>query len=322
MRVIVYGLGAIGGCVGALLQRGGTEVLGIARGAQLEAVQAHGLHLRAPGLDEVVPLPCVAAPGEVDWRAGDVILLCMKTQHTIPALEALRDAGVTTQPIFCMQNGVTNEDMALRMFPNVHGATVMMPATYLHPGRVVCFGQPKFGVFDLGRYPRGSDDADAALAARMDRAGMAGFVQEAVMASKYGKLLVNLGNILQAALGRGADFGDLPARLRSEALAVFDAAGIVWEDKGDADPRRKALMTPVDVEGETRQGGSSAQSLLRGAGSIETDFLNGEITRLGRLYGIATPVNAAMQGLGARLVRDGLRPGQLTLAEIEHLIAP
>ncbi len=39
MRVIVYGLGAIGGAVAAALALAGQEVVGIARGAQLDAVR-------------------------------------------------------------------------------------------------------------------------------------------------------------------------------------------------------------------------------------------------------------------------------------------
>lgn len=316
MRVVVYGLGAIGGSVAALLARSGVEVVAIARGAMLEAVRADGLRLKAPGLEMVEHLACVGHPAEIDWRADDMVLLCMKTQHTPGALEDLRAAGVTDQPLFCLQNGVTNEDLALRLFPNVHGVTVMMPATYLHPGKVVCNGAPKFGVFDLGRYPRGADAADQALAMVLDGAGMAGFVRADVMASKYGKLLVNLGNILEASLGRGADFGDLPARLKAEAEAVLRAAGIRVERREDADPAKRALMNGTEVAGEARPGGSSAQSLLRGAGSIETDWLNGEIVRLGRLHGVPVPVNAAMQALGARLVREGLHPGALTLEAV------
>ena len=43
------------------------------------------------------------------------------------------------------------------------------------------------------------------------------------------------------------------------------------------------------------QGGSSWQSLARGAGSIEAEYLNGEIVLLGGLYGVATPVNELLQ---------------------------
>ena len=37
-----------------------------------------------------------------------------------------------------------------------------------------------------------------------------------------------------------------------------------------------------------------------GSGSIETDYLNGEIVLLGRLHGVPTPVNALLQQLSAQ----------------------
>jgi 2-dehydropantoate 2-reductase len=66
----------------------------------------------------------------------DAILLTMKTQHTLAALERLRAAGVREQPIFCVQNGIANERFVLRRFPEVHGVTVMMPASFVIPGEV------------------------------------------------------------------------------------------------------------------------------------------------------------------------------------------
>ncbi|MFL4997556.1 MAG: ketopantoate reductase family protein, partial [Microvirga sp.] len=46
MRIIVYGVGAIGGTVAAALALSGQEVIGIARGAHLKAIQSDGLLLR------------------------------------------------------------------------------------------------------------------------------------------------------------------------------------------------------------------------------------------------------------------------------------
>jgi len=76
-------------------------------------------------------------------------------------------------------------------------------------------------------------------------------------------------------------------------------------------------MRQLPVAGVDRTGGSSTQSLARGAGSIETDWLNGEIVLLGRLHGVPTPANAWCAALGARLVREKLAPGAIPLAEIE-----
>jgi 2-dehydropantoate 2-reductase len=317
MRFIIYGVGAIGGTVAAALALSGHEVVGIARGAQLKAIQDNGLLLRTPEKAARATFPCVADPTDIALRPDDAILLTMKTQDTVAALERLRAAGGNAQPIFCMQNGVANERFALRLFPNVHGVTVIMPAGYATPGEVNAFSTPRHGVFDIGRYPKGRDEHDEALAQALEAANIAAFVTPEVMQSKYGKLILNLGNILEATLGPDVDAKRFAALLRAEAEAAFSAAGIAWRDVGAADPRREQLMRPRPIEGVGRSGNSSAQSLSRGTGSIETDYLNGEIVLLGRLHGVPAPANAYFVGLSTRMVRDRLKPGAITQDEVE-----
>ena len=48
MRIIIYGVGAIGGTVAAALALSGQDVIGIARGPHLEAIKANGLLMRTP----------------------------------------------------------------------------------------------------------------------------------------------------------------------------------------------------------------------------------------------------------------------------------
>jgi 2-dehydropantoate 2-reductase len=317
MRIIVYGVGAIGGTIAAAAALANREVVGIARGAQLDAIRSEGLLLRTPGRAARATFPCVADPAEIDWRPDDAILLTMKTQDTRPALDRLRAAGVVEQPIFCVQNGVANERLALRRFPEVHGVTVMMPASLLAPGEVGAFSTPRHGIFDIGRYPHGHNRHDDALAEVCEAANIGAFVTPDVMPSKYGKLLLNLNNILEAALGVGADTKPFAARLRTEAEAVYRAAGIRWQDVGAADPRRDALMRQAPIAGVARSGGSTTQSLARGAGSVETDYLNGEIVLLGRLHGVPVPANSYVLALSARLVRENLPPGSIPVTEME-----
>lgn len=319
MRFIVHGVGAIGGTFAAALARAGHDVLGIARGKMLEAVrQQGGLTFRTPAGSALVRFPVVGAPDEVAFRPDDVIFLAMKGQDTATALEALRAAGVTTQAIVCAQNGVNNERLALRLFPNVYGMTVMLPADYVTPGEVICYGTPRLGMLDLGRYPHGLDDNVAAIATAMQSANFAAFPLEQVMPSKYGKLRDNLGNVVEAALGHGSRSGPLIDAIHAEAERVYQAAGIHWVAVGNADPRRKGLMEMGAVDGVTRTGGSSVQSLKRATGSIETDYLNGEIVLLGRLHGIPTPLNAGLVAIGHELVQQAARPGSMTEAELRE----
>ena len=72
----------------------------------------------------------------------------------------------------------------------------------------------------------------------------------------------------------------------------------------------------------SRPGASSWQSLARGTGSIEADYLNGEIVLLGRLFGVPTPVNLLLQQLAAAAAREGDRPGSLEVDELIRMLPP
>lgn len=313
MRFIVYGIGAIGGTIASALSLSGQQVVGIARGKMLEAIQRDGLKFRTTEGDNLVRLECVGTPAEISFRPDDVIFLTMKSQDTGAALIELRNAGVRNQAVICSQNGVANERAALRLFPNVYAMTVMCPADYTTPGEVVCYGTPNYAMMDVGRYPTGTDNSLDAIVATLQAARFAVFPMADVMGSKYAKLLENLGNVIDAALA-----GNLAARrfhdlAKQEALAAYAAAGITnLFDVGMASDRRKGVMEMGRVEGARRAGSSSRQSLLRGAGSIETDFLNGEIVLLGRLHGVPTPLNVKLCELGRDLTASGVQPGSFT----------
>jgi 2-dehydropantoate 2-reductase len=320
VRFIIYGVGAIGGTLAGFLSRAGHPVAGIARGAQLEALQHNGLLLRTPAGEFRTHFPVAADPADLDIGADDVIILAIKGQDSAGALERLRAAGVTRQPIVCAQNGVDNERAALRLFPNVYAMTVIIPADFVRAGEVATFGTPRPGLLDIGRYPAGSDATARAIAAPLEAAGFTVNVDANVMASKAGKLVSNLGNVLDAAIGPIKSDDPLYVAARAEAETVYRAAGIDHESLADQDVRRTNCFRLGEVPGIDRLGSSTAQSLARGTGSVETDYLNGEIVLLGRLHGVPTPVNAALAALGHRLIAERLAPRSLTLADVEAMI--
>ena len=312
MRYVIYGAGAVGGVIGGRLFQAGHDVVLIARGAHLDAIRRDGLRFESPSGDETLAIAAAGQPSEVDFRDGDVVILAMKAQDTSDALDALRASAGDAIPVFCAQNGVANERMALRRFANVYGVMVMLPATHLEPGVVQANASNKTGILEIGRYPEGVDDLARAVAAEVTSADFSSNAVERVMRWKYAKLLGNLNNSVQAACGPGSDIADITARLRDEALACYQAAGIDCATADEMRARRSDTVRFDPSAGPQRQGGSSWQSLARGAGSIETDYLNGEIALLGRLHGVPTPANAAMQRIAERLVREGAAPASLT----------
>jgi len=316
-RYVIYGAGAVGGTIGGRLASGGHDVVVIARGDHGRVVRDDGLLLRSPTGDETVRVDCVACPGDVSFGPDDVVVLAMKTQDTLAALDELRAAAGSSIAVVCAQNGVENERLALRRFHRVYAMCVMLPATHLEPGVVVVSSSPVSGILDLGRYPTGTDATAEAIAGDLEASTFKSNADPAVMRRKYAKLLMNLGNALEAACGAGARGSALGERARAEAIACFAAAGIDAATPEEDRERRANWLTLGPVAGQTRSGGSSWQSLARGTGSIETDYLNGEIVLLGRLHGVPTPVNSILCEVAAELARSGAAPGSLDLGDLE-----
>lgn len=321
MRFVIYGIGAVGGTLAVRLAHAGYEVAGIARGEQLEKISQNGLTLRTPDGDVTAQFACAPSPKALGLRKDDAVFLCMKSQNTESALEDLRAAGAVSQSIFCVQNGVENERMASRYFANVYGVAVMMPCDYATPGEVLAFGTPKAGLFDVGRFPAGQDETLSQVGAALEAANFAVFAQDDIMASKYGKLLLNLGNVLDASFPDKHAYKPWQDKALAEAKSIYEAAGIKWREVGFDDPRRTEFLNYGEIPGAKRLGSSSRQSLLRNAGSIETDFLNGEIALIARLNDMDAPINAALCRIAAKLVSGDIKMGTVTDLMLEEEIA-
>ncbi len=319
MRFVVYGAGAIGGLVGALLAEAGEDVLLIARGEHAAAIRRAGLAVESPDGRRVISLPVVEGPAAA-VQAGDVVLLAMKSQDTAAALSALRRAAPPSTPVVCLQNGVDNERAALRLFAGVYGVCVMCPATHLEPGVVQAFSSPTPGLLDVGRYPTGVDSLCSDLAAAFRAATFESVERSDIMRWKYRKLLMNLGNAVEA-LCDGPGRSEIARLAQEEGVACLRAANIDVATEEEDATRRGDLLRLGAIGGRERAGGSSWQSLQRGAGSIESDYLNGEVVLLGRLHGIPTPVNGLLQELAWDRTLSGAGPGSLSAAALLERLA-
>ncbi len=319
MRYVILGAGAIGSVIGGRLFENGHDVVLVARGAHLAALAGEGLELRDP--DRSVKLPVATAPNaaQAGLRPGDVVVLATKTQHTEALLVELQACAPPGTPVVCAQNGVENARLALRRFENVQAMRVFRPATHRTPGVVEVPSSPLTGLLDIGRYPTGLDDVSEKVAADLNASGFDSIPDSNVMARKYLKLLSNLGNALQAACGTGADdpaAAELWRRAQEEGSRCLEAAGIeVADPDGDA-ARRAALGAPRPVGGHDLSHGSSWQSLARGTGNIEADWLNGEIVLLGRLHGVATPVNELLRSTANRMATERVAPGSIAAEDL------
>jgi 2-dehydropantoate 2-reductase len=317
VRFVVYGAGAVGGVIGARLFQAGHEVVLIARGAHYEAIRERGLRFVCHDEDVTLPVPVVSHPREIRFTRDDVVLLAMKTQHSADALVDLANAASSNQlAVVCAQNGVENERLAMRWFADVYAMCVMCPSGHLEPGVVEAFASPIAGLLDIGRYPAGLDDRARAIAAALETATFKSEPRDDIMRWKYAKLVMNLANAANALCGSSPTMADISVRARREAEAVLVAARIEVATTDEDTQRRGDLLQTKPYGAGTGRGSSTWQSLRRGTGSVETDYLNGEIAMLGRRYGVPTPVNELLQRLCSVHAHLGLPPGSLEPADL------
>ena len=138
-RILVWGVGAIGGTVAAYLRRAGLDVTVVdANTAHVQAIRERGLNITGPIETFTQPLPAFAP----DKFAGvwDTIFLCVKALHTEAAarqiLPHLAEQGV----VVSLQNGFNELAIAEAIGrERTMGAFVNFGADVLEPG-VVHFG--------------------------------------------------------------------------------------------------------------------------------------------------------------------------------------
>jgi 2-dehydropantoate 2-reductase len=339
-RYVIVGAGAIGGGIGARLVQAGLPTVLIARGEHLAAMQRDGLRLRTPHEDVTLPVSAVGSIAELTLGTDDVILLSTKTQQVLDVLPEVADEPVHDDtgtvvgragellPVFLATNGVSAERLAARYVRRVFGVCIWMPAVHLQPAEVIIRGVPMSGILHLGRVPAEQVvPSDRALleevAADWQNATFDIALPADVMAWKYRKLISNIANVVDALVDDPRAARSVVTAADAEARAVLAAARItVVDDETEAAARAQGFtVEPVPGLEDARLGSSTWQSLSRGTGSLETDYLNGEIVRIAHEQGMPAPVNALLARLARAVVRDGRGPGTRSADELVEVVA-
>jgi 2-dehydropantoate 2-reductase len=303
MRWIIVGPGAVGGLLAARLIGAGETVHLVGRGARAEAIARAGLTLRSPTGTRVFRPAGVHSGIAVD--GADIVVLAVKSQDTRAAIAALRGELGT---VVCAQNGVTNEDEAARAFATVIGAMVWTPVLHLDPG-VVCSYAMRDAMLRVG------GEGAEAIAATFARAGFDAQVVADVMRWKRGKLLTNLGNALDALVVPPVP-DELHARVVVEGEAVLRASGLGYLAPKTLIADAVARVPDVPLDGVRRPGGSTWQSVARGAGAGEIAYFNGYIAELGARVSVTAPLNRKLAEIA---LRPGLQPRSIAARTVSSV---
>ncbi|MFC0450872.1 ketopantoate reductase family protein [Rhodococcus jostii] len=323
-RYVVVGAGAVGATLAAQFHLNGIDYVLVARGDTYRALKSEGLRYVRPEGEIRVPVDVVDGPEAVTLRRGDVLVLAVKAQQADQALhdwawrpvEGSDEAAARVVPVVTLQNGIESERTALRRFHHVYGASIWIPGTHVEPGRVIAAGTPAVALVWLGRYPSGADDRAESIAADLRRVDVTTQVVDDIQRWKATKLIGNLLNAVDIFEADDTEIEATTGALESEAFAVLAAAGITLADHATEATQDRSGLSIAPIDGHSVERKSTWQSLARGSDTVETDYLNGEISLLGRLHGVPTPVNDRLQEALGRASLDREAPGSRRLADV------
>lgn len=297
------GAGALGGYFGGRLAAAGHDVTLIARGAHLDAIRERGLRIRSLRGDLHLPsIPATDDPA----TAGpvDVVMFMVKNYDVETSAEAIAPMLADETMVVTCQNGVSAADRlgaivgAERVVPGV----ARIPANIPEPGVInhpALFDMLAFGEPDGRVTPRIERFRDA-----INGAGATAVVPENIIHDLWAKF------VMQATFAGITTLTRLnigPLRENADTRALMTAAMEETERVGRAvmPDLPGALVEQAWKILDKLHGTNHASMLddLNGGKRLEIDYLSGDVVRLGREFGVPTPIHemfwAALQPLKA-----------------------
>jgi 2-dehydropantoate 2-reductase len=300
-RYVIIGAGALGALLAAQLYQASIPTVLVARGKNLDRIRANGVTVLRPDVTDVLYVPVIGDPEEIELGPNDIIVVATKTQDTESILqdwswrELANGGGVAADlPVVTLHNGLAAEDLALRRFPAVYGVSMWIAAGFLKPGEVISPASPVVGIAWIGPLGTATKEGAQTIAADFTSAGYLARSVHDIRGVKAHKLLGNLSNALDLFEGSDADLTVAKQLIVGEANAVYAAANIHPIDPSEGSDVGFGRLQIGQVAGAPTLKRSTWQSFVRGTSS-EVDFLNGEIVLLGRQHGVPTPVNERVQ---------------------------
>jgi 2-dehydropantoate 2-reductase len=334
-RFLVVGLGALGGVVAHALSADDFDVTVLVRRPDVERiVSTSGLRELRSG---TLAKPRVVTNGLNDASPFDFIVMATQPTDVEAALDELGSVLDRGPEVVCLQNGLCEERVALKIGPaRVIGAVVTFGAK--SHGLGVCEHVPGGGLV-IGRLDGSTDARVTRLADCLKALGKVR-VSQNLIGIRWSKLVVNcaistlgtiggdqLGALLNKAYAR-----ELAFEVMGEAVAVARASGVKLERLPGTIPLQWLTASGHDSAGLRASAKRWAQhtaalglgakyrrlrsSMLRAIERGHTpaiEFLNGEIVTRGQQLGVGTPINERARELVWAISRGELQASPATL---------
>jgi 2-dehydropantoate 2-reductase len=292
MRIAVFGAGSVGGYFGGCLARAGHDVVFVARGEHLRAIQTGGLSIESPKGNFLIS-PARATDDPSSAGPVDVVIVGVKAWQVPDAALAVRPMMGPHTFAVPLQNGVEAPAQLAAALgaERVVGGLCRIISMIAAPGRIRHGGlEPTVIIGELDRRP---SERAARLREAFEAGGVTAQVAPDIHVALWEKLiflapLSGLGAITRAPIGILRSVSETRRLLEDamqEIAVVARARGVVLPN--DAVERAMKIVDITPAEGTA----SMQRDIIAGRPS-ELESQNGAVVRLGREAGIETPVHA------------------------------
>jgi len=298
MRIGVFGIGGVGGYFGGKLAQAGEEVIFIARGEHLQAIQQSGLRVDSPKGDFHIK-PAQATDDPRTAGVVDCVLVGVKAWQVSAAAAAMKPMVGEQTVVLPLQNGVDapKELAAVLGVEHVLGGLCKISAQVIAPGHIRHMGMEPTIVFgEIGDW----GSASAIMAVQVERlrdifsrAGVRAETPADIQAAMWEKFLFivaisGVGSVARAPVGEVVSLAGsrrMLEQVMEEIYAVALAKGVSLAE--DAVSRTMAFVAGLPASSVP----SMQRDILNGKPS-ELEYQNGAVVRMGQESGVPTPVNA------------------------------
>jgi 2-dehydropantoate 2-reductase len=290
MKIAVMGTGGVGGYYGGLLAGQGHEVTFIARGAHLQAIQAHGLQVKSIFGDfRINPARATDDPNQIG--TVDLVLFVTKSYHTDQAAQAIRSLVGPETSVLSLQNGVDAVDRIGSVIGREHmlaGATWLSSAVEA-PGVIKQISQ--FRRVVLGELDGKVSTRAQAVHKAFEATGITAEFSENILKVLWTKFVFiaavsSVGSLTRLPMGSYREVSETRAILASlmkEVKDVAQAEGVIL----DEDVVQKSLDF---IDKSAPHIKPSMQLDVESGRRTELESMVGVIGRKGQVNGVLTPV--------------------------------
>ncbi len=300
-RVCVYGAGAMGTSLGALLTRAGVNCTLVSRNvAHVAALNQRGATLKG-NVEGVVP---VTACLPEEMGEYDVIFLATKQRDNREIAQFLKGRFAADGVLISVQNGLPEGELAEVLGEErVYGCTLSWGAERTGNGEVNLTSKDGLHM-GLGAYENGSRLQEIAQMLGKIGSVTVGSLNEL----RYAKLSMNAAFSSLSALS-GLSFGEISRKYKKYALTLIRETFAVAREAGcEKLPQnghdlfkvfsgvKARFLLPIAMKKYENARSGMLVALEKGE-RCEIDFISGAIVREGKRYGVKTPMQEKIVSL-------------------------